>query len=374
MPFVRRAAVWAFLAGVGLAPLSACGEEIGAGAARETAVLESKMPKQRPNDVRAPGSTVPLPEPRSKGPSDGDPPPPPRTGAVPGAYEPEETGAAGRRPTATGRIETRTISVQSGGTEIVGTMTWPAATGPGLLVVMLHGYTGDRDEFAIPSTGEGLFERAARRFAEAGIPSFRFDFAGSGQSGGAWRDTTFSGQARDTRAVMAYLRQVQGYGDTPMALLGFSQGGLVALKVAAGGAAVSRLALWNPVLDPQRTFSGILGADQVRNGWKLAQAGETGKVVGSTRLAPGFFADIHNTDPITDAAAYGGPMLIVSGSRDTVAASGPSLAKRVREVRGGPTELLVVPGDHGFDAQHGTARVDQAIDRTIRFLLAGAGG
>lgn len=374
MHILHRAAVWTILASTGLVPLSACGDEAGAGGGRNTLVRESAMPKERPTGDRTPGSTVPMPQARAGKP--GEAPPPPRTGAVSGPYDPGKTEAPQAKPRAEGgkAVETRTLSIQSNGAEIIGTMTRPATGGRGLLVVMLHGYTGNRAELGIAATGEGLFERAARRFAEAGIPSFRFDFAGSGQSGGAWRDTTFTGQAGDTRAVIAYLRRVEGYSDTPIALLGFSQGGLVALKVAASGEAVSRVALWNPVLDPEGTYSRILGADQVRDGWKLAQAGKSETVVGSTRLAAGFFADVHNTDPIRDAATYGGPVLVVAGSRDNVAASGPSLAEKLRQGRGGPTRIVILNADHGFNASRGTGRIDKAIDDTIGFLTAGTGG
>ena len=365
MDILRRAVAWTFLICVGLVPLGACGKD-GEAEAGEGAMAKGTGTR---------GSLIPLPPPRP-GEDDDVTPPTPLTGVKPGIYEPTkiEPPSTADRPTEDRSISRQKVAIQANGTEIVGTLTRPIADERRLLVVMLHGYTGDRAEVRIAATGEGLFERAARRFAEAGIPSFRFDFAGSGQSGGAWRDTTFSGQAGDTRAVLSYLRSQGGFANTPIALLGFSQGGLVALEVAGAGARVARVALWNPVLDPKTTYSKILGAQQVRTGWQLAQAGETGTLVGSTRLAAGFFADLGTADPFADAAAYGGPLLIVSGSRDTVAASGPNLAEQVRKGRGGPTKVVVLSADHGFDATRGTGRIDKAIGSTLDFLLAGAGG
>ena len=384
MNILHRAVIWTFLAGVGMAPLAACGQDNGE---RRTEVRESSIPKSAPRDGRTPGSLtpnglMPVEKPSTGGdgsltPGAGGLVPVPRDESA-AAPDPAETETDTKRPaddlprTGTGEIRTRTVSLQADGVEIIGTLTEPAGE-TRMLVVMLHGYTGNRAEVRIPSAGEGIFERAARRFAEAGIASYRFDFAGSGQSGGSWRDTTFGGQARDAAAVVRNMRDRQGFGSVPIAALGFSQGGLVALKAAAEGLPVSRIALWNPVLDPKRTYGKILGASALRDGLRLAQAGDTGTIVGTSRLEAGFFADVHATRPIDDAALFSGPIQVVSGSRDSVAADGPGLARQLSDARGGrSTELVVLTADHGFNAQRGTGQVDAAIDRTLAFMMAGA--
>lgn len=77
-----------------------------------------------------------------------------------------------------------TVHTEDG--RIQGTLAAPDDTEPKALVLMLHGYTGARNE------NGGMFRRTAHAFAEYGIATLRIDFIGSGQSDGKWADTLFS--------------------------------------------------------------------------------------------------------------------------------------------------------------------------------------
>lgn len=98
------------------------------------------------------------------------------------------------------------INFQNQGQKIMGTLTLPAngqATHPTVLI--LHGFTGQRQELPVNNTKETMFSRTARLLAENGYASLRIDFRGSGESEGQWADTTFSGQISDARAALNYL-------------------------------------------------------------------------------------------------------------------------------------------------------------------------
>jgi hypothetical protein len=60
---------------------------------------------------------------------------------------------------------------------IGGTFAAPAGAPPRALALLLHGYTGARDEIPVAG-GEGMFARAARAFAARGIATLRIDFIG----------------------------------------------------------------------------------------------------------------------------------------------------------------------------------------------------
>ena len=94
------------------------------------------------------------------------------------------------------------VSIGSQGLRMVGTLALPEAL-PAPVVLLLHGFTGTRDEMAIAGTGEGIFTRVARLLAAAGYASLRVDFIGSGDSVGDFADTTFEGQVADGLAALA---------------------------------------------------------------------------------------------------------------------------------------------------------------------------
>lgn len=72
------------------------------------------------------------------------------------------------------------------------------------LVLLFHGFKGERDELPIVNTEEGMYSRTARIFAERGIATLRIEFRGSGESEGKWEDTTFTGQIADAIAALDY--------------------------------------------------------------------------------------------------------------------------------------------------------------------------
>ncbi|WP_323010839.1 hypothetical protein [Paracoccus sp. (in: a-proteobacteria)] len=87
-------------------------------------------------------------------------------------------------------------------------------------MLMMHGFTGSKNEFTIAGTETGLYTFIADRLAEAGIASLRIDFTGSGE----WQDTTFSGQIADAVDAFDYLQVLPKVDGSRIGILGFSQG------------------------------------------------------------------------------------------------------------------------------------------------------
>jgi pimeloyl-ACP methyl ester carboxylesterase len=242
---------------------------------------------------------------------------------------------------------------------------------------MLHGYTGDRNEMPVGRTGERMFQRTARLFAAAGLATLRFDFVNSGQSDGRWEETTFSGQASDVRAVLDHLARLPDVDHRRVALLGFSQGGLVALRTGVQDQRVGTLVLWNPVLDPDRTYSRILGAGTLQDGYDRFRTNRRDSLVGASRLKPAFMYEVKTTHPIADGASFRGPILVVGARGDEIAGPVDLLAGLLAQERTPrPTQIAIVGGGHRFGTGSGPAVLDQVIDCSARFLaatLAGSG-
>jgi hypothetical protein len=107
----------------------------------------------------------------------------------------------------------KTISFEVGGEKVVGTMNLPDGVEKPPVILLLHGFTGSRDELEIPSVKEGVFARAARMWAENGIASLRIDFRNSGDSDGDFADTTVAaGRARLSRRLRRGRRRAHGAG------------------------------------------------------------------------------------------------------------------------------------------------------------------
>ena len=131
------------------------------------------------------------------------------------------------------------IAFKSEGQQIVGIFHVPdTGKGPFPAVLFLHGFTGSKQE------AHRMFVTTARRLAERGIVSLRFDFRGSGDSQGSFAEATLGGEVADARTALAYLRARPEVDSKRTALLGMSMGGLVASYVLGSDATIQHAVLW----------------------------------------------------------------------------------------------------------------------------------
>ena len=90
------------------------------------------------------------------------------------------------------------------------------------LVIICHGFTGNKDSLLLTSLADEL---AAR-----GIASIRFDFNGHGKSDGDFQDMTVLNEIEDAKKVYDYAGKLPNV--TSISIAGHSQGGVVASMVA----------------------------------------------------------------------------------------------------------------------------------------------
>ncbi len=149
------------------------------------------------------------------------------------------------------------------GFTIAATTTTPAAVKASdrLPAVVLVGGTGpaDRDELAF---GIPMFGQLSGQLANAGFFVVRYDKRGVGQSGGRPESATLQDYADDAVSVVGWLRQRKDIDPKRIAIVGYSDGGAVALL--AGDRAGDKVAAIGLVGAPGHTGREIVLARQER--------------------------------------------------------------------------------------------------------------
>lgn len=172
----------------------------------------------------------------------------------------------------------------------------------GTWVIFVHGFTGQR-------MGPGyLFVKVSRSIFQFGVSSFRFDFAGCGESGGEFPQMTFSTMVRDVISAVDQIRT--RFNPGKIILLGHSLGGAVAAQCATEVSA-NGLILLAPVSDPlgltQRRKDTVLKAGTNRNGYYEN---------GPHEMSMDFLKDLGHYRPLEALRGFTGPMIVFQGELD----------------------------------------------------------
>ncbi|HOE63841.1 MAG TPA: alpha/beta fold hydrolase [Candidatus Sumerlaeota bacterium] len=214
-------------------------------------------------------------------------------------------------------------------------------TTPVPVVIFCHGYTGNRIEQRY------IFVRMARRLAQEGIASIRFDYRGCGESEGLFRDHTVLDYVADTIAAINAAKNLPSVDTRQIGLLGYSLGGCVASYAAYRCAEIKTVVLWAPVAFPWKLFfdrrpdffpDDAFGADNLfveYAGWEIGRK---------------YVETLTSLDPVHALSQFKNPVLLCHGLQDTVVP--PSHTEAYDAARNQNhliTETLLLPkSDHGF--------------------------
>ncbi len=132
-----------------------------------------------------------------------------------------------------------------GGITLGGTLTKPLnVRGPLPAVVTITGSgQQDRDEYIPLAGGIRLFRQVADTLSRVGIAVLRLDDRGFGASTGNFSTSTTLDFADDIRAALAYLRSRPDVDGDRLALVGHSEGGIIAPMVAASDPKLRAIAI-----------------------------------------------------------------------------------------------------------------------------------
>lgn len=206
------------------------------------------------------------------------------------------------------------------------------------VVVFCHGFRGER-------TGPNrLFVTVARRLAALGISSLRFDQYGSGDSEGAFVDSSFADWVR----TIGVLAQEEADRGRRVALFGQSMGASAAL-CAAPDLPLSAVVAWVPDASVDAFVPDPGGVVE-----------EGGQLVGNA-----FWEEAHAADVPGRFAAVSAPCHLVFGTDDAyVSAENREALTRLAK----PSDVVDVLDGYPHSAWT-VERAERVVDRSTAFLL-----
>lgn len=225
--------------------------------------------------------------------------------------------------------------------------------------ILAHGITAEKTE-------GGIFNRLAEELNSNGFDTLQFDFRGHGESGGLSKGMTISGEIIDLISVIDYCSQ-----------LNYSFIGLVSASFGAVSTSclplyfkdlISKLVLWNPVLDLNKTFINPIlpwGKASFNTGsfTKLAKTGSL-FIDGEFEISAVLINEFHMYKPYLSISEFTVKTLIIHGNKDTYVSY--EIAKECASKYSNISFLTIEGSEHGFGRESDEVF---AIKETVDFLI-----
>jgi len=239
------------------------------------------------------------------------------------------------------------------GHTLAGTLTLPQGVSGRVPAVITITGSGpeDRDEAIPPVKGYRPFREVADALGRQGIAVLRMDDRGFGESEGVFTTATSQDFADDIRAGLAFLRARSDIDGNRLALVGHSEGGMIAPMVAATDSSLKGIVLLagpgytgRKILEYQNRF-GIDQAPNLTPGTRDSLMRVALRSLDSLATTKGWMGFFLTHDPIATAAKVRSPVLILQGATDrqVTADQAPVLEKAFRDGGNKDVTLRVYP-------------------------------
>lgn len=220
------------------------------------------------------------------------------------------------------------------------------------IVIMAHGYNSTHQE---P-------QPFAESLAMRGVAGYIFDFCGGGnnsQSDGVTTEMTIFTEKENVEDITAMVKSWDFVDSSRVALLGCSQGGLVASLTSAANPDMFRsLVLVYPALTIPATSPMMLK--------RFEADGDRPQDVMGMKLGKTYYETINGLNALDSINAYKGDVFIVYGDNDMIVAD---CAVKASEKYDKCTLLEIPGGNHGFpDYRHHEQATSGIVDFILRTL------
>jgi uncharacterized protein len=244
------------------------------------------------------------------------------------------------------------IAFKNQGMQMIGIIHRPEGKSNCPAVVFYHGFTGNKAD------SHWEFTKFARKLAEQGIGSLRFDFRHSCDSEGDFSQMTISGEISDAIAALDYMSVEPWVDRTRVGVFGLSLGGCIAAIVSGRDARVKSTVLWAPVGKPWIDF---YGAGLLKGNPPLEQ-------LGALYVGPEFHRELPEIRPIEEIVKRNRPVFIIHGTEDpTIPYQRGQEYVEALTKSGNKTKLLLIPGgDHTFSKK---IHEDKVIEESVKWFV-----
>lgn len=218
----------------------------------------------------------------------------------------------------------------------------------GDVVVMLHGFTGNKTEHA------GHFRNFSRILAENSVASLRMDFSGNGESDGEFRDFTYDTMIAEALQMIDYARSVKGF--KRLFLLGFSMGGAIAANISGiVPEKIDKLILWAP--------AGMM-PDEIKEMFETGEKLENGNAIHANyEISKEMYESAFRWHTYENLDKFENNVLIIQGRSDK---SVPYLYAARYAVSFKNSHLYIVDdAGHGFDPMEHRQKL---YDYSLKFV------
>lgn len=310
-------------------------------------------------------------------------------------YAREDIASVSARLVTSARPNDEDLRIPANGFSLAATLSRPTNATDRLPAIVLVGGTdhANRDEARYDVA---IFGQLANALADAGFIVLRYDQRGSGQSGGRVEAARLADFAEDAKAAIKTLSERKDVDRKRIAAVGHGEGGWIAMLASAKNNRVAALAL----IATGAVTGSELNLYQVRHGVERAGRPEAEReatidlqrkiqeaVVSGTgweaisipenvrrQADTPYFQSFLTLDPAKVLNDVRQPLLIVQGERDmqvppTNGEQLHQLAKKRK--RGGPSELVTVPGVNHLLVPALTGELDEYATLTDRRISPG---
>ena len=216
----------------------------------------------------------------------------------------------------------------------------------GVLVVLGHGVTGNKDRPLLVALANGL--------AELGWPCLRISFSGNGKSGGRFEEATVTKESEDLLDLLDQLPD-----GVRVAYCGHSMGGAVGVKTAAVDRRIEVVVNLAGMIRTREFCEREFGDVTPGGGMMWGEEG--------CPLSQAYVDDMAKIDDLLPTVPeLKRPFLMIHGTADDVVF--PKDSRDAWEVAAEPKRLVEIPGaGHSFEGHH--RQVIDEVEAWLRLYL-----